>query len=169
VADKEIIMADESLQEQAMQMEQGQEPEAQEDFLEDQEEEDLEIAVNLAKEMIDDGGYELLDSAVQQSKDPGQVIGQFLMQLGSRIFESMPEDLQLSPRIMLSHNGWVEQVSDYLQEQYGITKEVMDRAESYIGAAAMQMAQGGQQTPGQPPAEAQPAAPEGAPVLPGGM
>ena len=161
-------MNDESLQAQAMA--QAEQAPAQQEYLEDEEEQDLDIAVNLAKEMIDDGGYDLISTALDQSNDPGQVIGQFLMQLGSQIFENMPEDITLSPRVMLAHDGWVEQVSDYLQEEYEISKEVMDRAESYIGAMAMQMAQGGgQQAPGQAPAPEQAAPQPGLAGAAGGM
>ena len=152
-------MNNESLQAQAMA--QSEQASSEPEYIEDQEEQDLNISVDMAKEMIDDGGFDAMETALDQSNDPGQVIGQFLLQLGSQIFDSMPEGMELSPRVMLAHGGWVEQVSDYLQEQYSVPKEIMDRAESYVGAAAMQMAQGGQQSVGGPPPQAAPAAPQG--------
>ena len=81
--------------------------------LTDQEEDQLEIVVLLAENLIDEGGIEALDMA-KGSKDPGQVIGQFLMQLGSQLGEQLP--FEISPRIMLARGGWLEQVSDYLQD-----------------------------------------------------
>lgn len=138
--------------------------EAQTNQLNDSEEQDLSIAVNLAKNLIDDEGINLIKSA-EQSKDQGQVIGQFLFQMGSQLAEKLSGMVDLSPRIFLAEGGWVEQVSDYLQEEYGVPKNIMDRAEMYIGGMAQQMAQAQQQggVP-QPQAEQAPAMP-----MPGGM
>lgn len=127
----------------------GQMPQ-NEEKLSDDEEDDLVIMVTIAENMIDDGGYEVIAQA-EGSNDPGTVIGQFLMQLGSQISEMLPDNLKPSPRIMFAHGGWVEQVSDYLQEDYDVPKDVMDRAEIYIATAASQMGQGqGAQQQAQP-------------------
>lgn len=125
-----------------------------------EEEEDLKIAVTIAKDLIDEGGYDVIKQALD-TKDPGQIIGQFLMQMVSQMNESLPEGITLSPSIYFAYGGWVEQISDYLQEEYDVPTEVMDRAEIYIGTAAQEMAQG--QAQGQPPvtAEAPPAMPQG--------
>lgn len=122
--------------------------------LSSEEERELDIMVALAKNLIDDEGYNIIDQA-SQSSDPGTIIGQFLMQLGAQLGEQLP--FEISPRIMLSHGGWVEQVSDYLQEEYDVPKKVMDRAEIFVGSSSQQMAQG---------AQAQQAAPQEAPVAP---
>lgn len=131
-----------------------------------EEEQDLSIAVNLAKNMIDDEGINVIKSA-ETSKDPGQVIGQFLFQMATALKEKLSGMIDLSPRIFLSEGGWVEQVSDYLQEDYGIPKDTMDRAEIYIGgtaqsvgtAALTQQGQAPQQEP-VPSAQAQPILPQ---------
>ena len=120
--------------------------------LTDQEEDQLEVMVMLAENLIDEGGIQALDTA-KQSKDPGQVIGQFFMQLGSQLGEQLP--FEISPRIMLARGGWLEQVSDYLQDEYGFSKKDMDRAEIFVASSAQGMAQGQQ---------AQQAAPQGAPA-----
>ena len=120
--------------------------------LTDQEEDQLEVMVMLAENLIDEGGIQALDTA-KQSKDPGQVIGQFLMQLGSQLGEQLP--FEISPRIMLARGGWLEQVSDYLQDEYGFSKKDMDRAEIFVASSAQGMAQG---------QHAQQAAPQGAPA-----
>ena len=120
--------------------------------LTDAEENELEIMVLLAENLIDEGGIEALDMA-KGSKDPGQVIGQFLMQLGSQLGEQLP--FEISPRIMLARGGWLEQVSDYLQDEYGFSKKDMDRAEIFVASSAQGMAQGQQ---------AQQASPQGAPA-----
>lgn len=132
----------------------------------EEEEADLRIAVNIAKTLIDDGGVEIIDGA-ESSSDPSQVIGQFLVQMVSQMSESLPAGIELSPRIFFAEGGWIEQISDYIQEYYGVPKKVMDKAEIYIGTAAEQIAQGQQagQQPGQPapagaPAPAAPAMPQ---------
>lgn len=149
-----------ALEDQLKNKEDEQERQDGPESLTDEEEQDLDIMVNLAKIMIDEGGYQVIEQA-EGSSDPGQVIGQFLVQLGSQIAESLPEEAKPSPRIMLAEGGWVEQISDYLQEEYDVERDVMDRAEMYIGGAAQSIAQGqqaGQQPPGQP------APPQGGPM-----
>ena len=139
--------------------EQVVEQEASANQLSNEEEQDLAIAVNMAMDLIDDGGWQVVQQA-EQSKDPAVIIGQFLMQLGAQLGEQLP--FPISPRIMLAEGGWVEQVSDYLQEEYDVPKDVMDRAEIFVGSSAQQMAQAQQQGV---PQQAQPAAPA-APAMP---
>lgn len=124
------------------------------------EQQDLSIAVNLAKNLIDDGGFEVVKSA-EKSRDPGQVVGQFLLQLGDQLTEKLSGKVDISPKIMLIEDGWVEQVSDYLQEEYGIPKDVMDRAEIYVGGMAQKMAESQQsgQLQGQAPQQPEAAPP----------
>ena len=119
--------------------------------LTDAEENELDIMVKLAQNLIDEGGIEAIDMA-KGSKDPGQVIGQFLMQLGSQLGEQLP--FEISPRIMLARGGWLEQVSDYLQDEYGFSKKDMDRAEIFVASSAQSMAQGQQQQQAAPAAQA---------------
>lgn len=139
------------------------------------EESDLNIAVMLAEKMIDEGGIEVIEEAVKTSRDPGQVVGQFLMQMVIQMSEQMPREMALSPRIYFAHGGWVEQISDYLQEEYGIDQRTMDRAEMFIGSQAEQMAQGQAQQklqqadPTQTPMPGGAAAPAGAPPIPMGV
>lgn len=120
-----------------------QEQQSPQEMTEDQEQ-DLTIAVNIAKNLIDDGGWDIIEQALESS-DPGQIIGQFLMQLVAQMTENLPEGIDIDPAIYLAIGGWVEQISDYLQEEYDVSKEIMDRAEMYIGTASQQMAQGQQQ------------------------
>lgn len=135
------------------QMKQKEAPQ-KEERLTDDEENDLKIAVLFAEKLIDEGGIDVIDQAVKESSDPSQVIGQFMMQMASQMQEQLPEDMKLSPRIFFAVGGWVEQVSDYLQDEYKIPRKVMDRAEIFIATAAQKMSQGAQQQAanGQPPA-----------------
>lgn len=106
---------------------------------------DLRIATTLAKNLIDDGGWEVVQRAVETSKDPGQVIGQFLMQLGAEMSRNLPEGVTLSPRIWLAQGGVLEEVSDYLQDEYDVEEDVMNRAEMFVASAIQQKAQSEQQ------------------------
>jgi hypothetical protein len=106
-----------------------------------EEELDLQIAVLFGRRLLEDGGFRVIEKAAASSRDPGQVIGQFLMQMGQQMMESLPEDVQLSPTILLAEGGWVEQMSDYIQENLGIKREIMDRAEIYVASTAQQMAE----------------------------
>ena len=120
------------------------------------EQDDLAIMLTLSKNLIDDGGYEVIEQA-QNSKDPGVVIGQFLMQLSEQLAEQLPFDP--SPRILLAPDGWVEKISDFIQEEYNVPKKVMDRAEIFIATSAQQMGQASQQQAPQQVMEAQAAPP----------
>lgn len=146
----------------------NQEPQAPQEQggaeLSPEEEEDLDIAVMLAQNIIDDGGISVIDEAVKSSKDPGQVIGQFLMQLVSQMSEQLPREVQFSPRIFLAEGGWLEEISDYLQDQYGVPQKDMDRAEMFVAASANSMAQGQAQQAAQPAPQ-----PGAAPPMPGGV
>lgn len=141
-------------------MEEQQAPE--QERLTEEEEDDLAIAVMLAENMIDDGGYDIIEQALSSSSDPAQVIGEFLMQLVAQMSEQLPPEGQMSPRVFFAEGGWVEQISDYLQEQYDVPREVMDKAEIFIATQASSMANGAvQEQTGQAPAAPVPA-PQGA-------
>jgi hypothetical protein len=128
---------------------------------------DLEIAVLLGQRLLDDGGFDVIEKAVGESSDAAQVVGQFIMQMGTQLMESMPEGTELSPEILLAPGGWVEQMSDYIQEEGVADKTVMDKAEIYVASTAQQMAQQAMQK-GDP--NAPPVAPGAnvAPPMPGG-
>ena len=131
-----------------------------------EEDAELDIMVTLSKNLIDDGGYEVIEKA-QNSKDPGVIIGQFMMQLAEQLSEKLPFDP--SPRIMLAEGGWVEEVSDYIEEEYSVPRKVMDRAEIYIASSVQQMGQQ-QQSAEQPGMEQQAAQGQPVPAIPqGGM
>lgn len=123
-------------------------PEQEGIALTDEEEQDLKIAVLMGERLLEHGGFDVIEKAVASSSDPGQVIGQFLMQMGQQLHESMPDDMKLSPKIMLAQDGWVEQISDFIQEEGLANKDVMDKAEIYIASTAQQMAQSKQQQSG---------------------
>lgn len=122
---------------------------------------DLKIAVMLAQNMLEEGGFDVIEKALAGSSDPAQVIGQFLMQLGQQLLENMPEGMEINPGILLARGGWLEQISDYIQEELDVKAGVMDKAEIYVASTAQQMAESKQQP--------QQAAPAGPPVMPEGV
>lgn len=137
--------------------------------LSDEEETDLEIAVLIGERLLDDGGMEVIQKAIDQSRDPAQVIGQFFIQMIQQLMESLPEDVQLSPRVFLAKGGFVEQLMDYLDDEMEIDTKILDKAEIYIATTITQMGNANaakqQQTAGPAPAgqPAVPAMPQGAP------
>ena len=76
-------------------------------------------------------------------------------------YEQLAEQLPFdpSPRILLAPDGWVEKISDFIQEEYNVPKKVMDRAEIFIATSAQQMGQASQQQAPQQGMEAQAAPP----------
>lgn len=123
---------------------------------------DLEIAVMIGQNMMDDGGFDVIEQAIEQSSDPAQVIGQFLVQLIQKLAEAFPEDMKLSPRIYLAKNGFVEQMMDILIDEFDLDIKTADRAEIYVAQMAQELAKSlsQQQAPhGQP--SGQPPLPQG--------
>lgn len=122
----------------------------------DDDKETLSIMVDQAQQAIEQGGADVIQQAMSGSKNPAQVIAQFILQLGSQIADSMDsQGMPVNPQVMLNEGGFVEQVSDFLQSYYDIPKDVMDQAEKIVGAAAMSMHQAesapqGQQAPAAP-------------------
>jgi len=159
-----------ALEEQVMQQPQqpqqpaeGQEApqQGQPEQLSDEEEKDLKIAVLLTERLMADGGYKVIDDAVKTSKDPSQVIGQFMIQLIKKLDESMPNEAKLSKRIWLCKGGWLEQVMDDLVDEFGLDYSITDKAEVYVADTVKKLAQAGRTNAGAAP---QPGAPEQPPM-----
>ena len=133
--------------------------------LTDEEEDDLELAVLTTERLLEDGGYEVIEQALATSKDPSQVIGQFMIQLIQKLNEQFINENQLSRRIWLCKGGWLEQAMDMVIDEFGLDYAVSDKAEVYVADTITKMAQAGQAAgpvpqPGQAPA----AMPQGVPV-----
>lgn len=135
---------------------------------------DLKIAVLIGEQLLYQGGFKAIQAALKQSSDPGQAIGQFLFQMGQQMMENMPDHVKLSPAILLAKDGWLVQISDFIQAKLGVPKAVMDKAEIYVASTATKMAQAKQQQGGgaingiQAPPVGTPGnvAPQGQPVMP---
>lgn len=129
------------------------------------EEQDLAIGVLLGERFLQEGGFDVISEALKGSSDPSQPIGQFFITLIKKLMEDMPADVQLSPRIFLAKNGWVEQMMDMVIDELKIDIKIADKAEIYIADTISQMASQSAQQQAAPPqgaAPAQPPLPQGA-------
>lgn len=127
--------------------------------LSDEEEKDLQIAVLLTERLMADGGYKVIEDAINTSKDPSQVIGQFMIQLIKKLDESMPNEAKLSKRIWLCKGGWLEQVMDDLVDEFGLDYSITDKAEVYVADTVKKLAQAGSTNAGAAPQQGAPEQP----------
>lgn len=155
-----MALEEQVMQQQPQQPAQDQEAPQQEQ-LSDEEEKDLQIAVLLTQRLMADGGYKVIEDAIKTSRDPSQVIGQFMIQLIKKLDESMPNEAKLSKRIWLCKGGWLEQVMDDLVDEFGLDYSITDKAEVYVADTVKKLAQAGQTNGGAAP---QPGAPEQPPM-----
>lgn len=85
---------------------------------------DVELAVRLTIQMLNQGGgLQVIRSAVNQSKDPAQVIGQMLATIAGKLGEKLQQQYGVDPRIFLAKDGWLEKVLDYIEEKLGLPKD----------------------------------------------
>lgn len=130
--------------------------------------EDVEIAVRLAIKMLNEGnGLKVIADAIQQSKDPAQVIGKFLAQMIGQLAEKLRDEVGINPGIFIAKNGFLDQILDYIETKLGYPEEFSDqvyaRVLDTIKAAARSPRPQGQVSG---PGAGQPQAPQAAP---GGM
>ena len=121
----------------------AEQPAPQLESLNEEEEIDLQTAVLLAERLFEEGGYDVIEQAIETSSDPAQVIGQFLIQMIKQMDESAPNDSKFSKRIYLAKGGWIEQVMDLIIDEFQLDYAVADKAEVYIAETIQQMAKAG--------------------------
>lgn len=136
---------------------------------------DVELAVRMTIKILkDSNGLKVISDAINQSKDPAQVIGQFLAQIMGQLAEKLNKEYDTDPRIFLSSGGWLEQVLDYIEQELGYPPEFSDQIYGQtlevIKAAAMSGRNGKQpQQQGQQPQGQQPPQQGGGGMQQGGM
>lgn len=128
-------------------------------------EEQVELVTRLAVKMLNEGGgLQVLQKALQQSQDPAQVVGQFLVQLIAALAENLSQRIDLDPRIFLVSDGFLDHILDYIEQQLSLPREFSDEVKDECVEMIRAMAQG-ETKPGQP----QQAGPQqGAPPQPAG-
>lgn len=124
---------------------------------------DVEIAVRMTIKMLrDGGGIKVIADAMNQSKDPAQVVGQFLAQIAGQLAEKLDEQYGIDPRIFVAQGGWLDKILDYIEKQLGypeeFSEEIYGAVLETIKAAAMGGRQG-QPAPAQGQQQAAPAQP----------
>lgn len=89
---------------------------------------DVELAVRLTIQMLNEGGaLDIIRQAINQSKDPAQVIGQLLANIAGKLAEKLRDEYQIDPRIFLAKDGWLEKVLDYIEQKLGYPKNFSDQ------------------------------------------
>ena len=129
----------------------------------DVEKADLKISLALGKKTMQEaGGLQALQKGMANTKDPAQVVSKFLVQLIMKIKDSLEkEGIELSPRIVLSANGWLVQMVDFIEVSLKLPTEFSEEVIGDVMETFKAMLQGqsrGEQQ-GAPPQQAAPAAP----------
>ena len=121
----------------------------------------VETLYLMTVDMIKESGVlKKLGPALQQSADPAQVVGQFLVQLIGHLADVASENYNFDPRVFLAQNGWLEKVLDFIEDELGLPEEFSDEVQGTVLEMIKALAQG-EKTPQQ---AAQ--APQGVPSAP---
>lgn len=104
---------------------------------------DVEIAVRMGIKMLNEGnGLKIIQDAVNQSKDPGQVIGQFLAQLMAKMAEDLQAKVGLDPKVFLAKKGFLDTILDYIEHKLGLPQEFSDQVYTEVLNVIKAAAQG---------------------------
>lgn len=91
-------------------------------------EEQVELAVRMTIKILEQGGgLNVIGDALKQSRDPAQVVGQFLAQMVGQLAEKLEQEFGVDPRIFLAKGGWLDAILDYLETQLGLPSEFSDQ------------------------------------------
>ena len=114
-------------------------------------EEDMaEYVYLLGVQLLEEGGgMAPLQKAIQQSNDPILVIAQFIVQMVAQLSETLSQETNFDPRVMLVRGGFVDSISDYIVQKLGLDEEASDMIEQEVMEMIKGLAQGEQQ-PSQP-------------------
>lgn len=125
---------------------------------------DVELATRMGVKLLNEAnGIQVIRQALDQSKDPAQVIGQFLAQMMGTLAEELASKMQVDPRVFLAKRGFLDNILNYIEKKLGMPEEFSDQIYAQvletIKAAAFGGQGGGQQAP-QEQAAPVPAAPQ---------
>lgn len=136
---------------------------------------DLEIAVLMAQDMLDNGGIQVIKDAINQSEDPALVVGQFLGQMIGQLAEGLMQQFpDFDARVFLAKDGWLDIILDYIEDELGYPDNFSDQIYTEVlelikaaasGPEAPNNVMGGEEE-GQMPEMPQPAAQPGQPSQP---
>lgn len=89
--------------------------------------EDVEIAVRMGVKLLNNGGLEQIQNAIDQSKDPAQVIGQFIAQMIGHMAEQLQAQAGVDPRVFLAKGAFLDHILDYIENKLGYPPEFSDQ------------------------------------------
>lgn len=93
-----------------------------------QNDDDIELATRMGIKLMNEGnGLQIIRQAINSSKDPAQVIGQFLAQIMSQLATALHSQYNIDPRIFLCKGGWLEHMLDYIETQLHLPKTFSDQ------------------------------------------
>lgn len=110
----------------------------------------VELAVRMTVKMLDEGGgMKVIGDALKQSRDPAQVVGQFLAQIVGQLAEQLQKQFNIDPAIFLTKGGWLDKILDYIESQLGLPSEFSDQVYGNVLETVKAAALGGE-NPEQP-------------------
>lgn len=86
----------------------------------------------LGVELLEEGGLGVLQKAVQQSGDPIVVIAQFIVQMVTQLAETLAQETNFDPRVMLVRGGFVDSISDFIVKKLQLGEEASDMIEQEV-------------------------------------
>lgn len=113
-------------------------------------EEQVELVTRLAVKMLREGNVlPTLKRAIDQSADPAQVVGQFIVQLIAALAENLSSEMTLDPRIFLVQDGFLDHILDYIEDQLSYPEEFSDQVRGECLEMIRALAQGEKKPGGQ--------------------
>lgn len=120
---------------------------------------DKQLVSMMGMAMLDNGGLETIQQALQSSQDPGQVVGQFIAQMAGQLAESTQANLGIDPAVFAQPDGFVEQMLQYIETSLKLPPEFSDQVYGETMEVLKAAAQGEQRGATAPQATAPPAQP----------
>ena len=120
---------------------------------------DKQLVSMMGMAMLDKGGLQTIQQALQSSQDPGQVVGQFIAQMAGQLAESTQANFGIDPAVFAAPDGFVDQMLQYIETSLGLPPEFSDQVYGETMEVLKAAAQGEQQGATAPQATAPPAQP----------
>lgn len=93
----------------------------------------VEVAVRMGIKLLrDGGGLKLISEAMNQSKDPALVIGQFLAQLVGKLAEQLRDNYNVDPGLFVASGGFLDNILDYIEKQLKLPEEFSDQVYTQV-------------------------------------
>lgn len=89
---------------------------------------DVELLTRMCIQLMNEGGgLDVIAQALNESQDPGQVVGQFIAQLMGQLGEQARGEVNIDMRAFLANDGVLEHVLDYIEGKLGLPPEFSDQ------------------------------------------